>query len=193
MSKYHNDSSFASDSIDIELDIDKLRFLMPEIFSPVQRLRYRLRNWGLTSYIERIAEHIGFGDSQGAIVVKTNPLLIAAYNEDIDCVVMLKFEQKIQNKFSFKEKDKLICVNTFGSKPKLQSDLIPGESNSRMWTMVHPIIADLVSSSQAQIEKRKKEIGEKGYEYIWKLANEYLSQKNGIYRNGKPFYASQEN
>lgn len=193
MSKYHNDSTFATDSIGIELNVSKLKFLIPEIFSPIQKLKYKLKSWGLTSYIERIAEHIKLGDSQGAIVVKTNPLLIAAYNADIDCIVMLKFEQKIQTKFNFKAKDKLICVNTFGSTPDLQSDLIPGGNNSGMWTLVHPIIADLISDSKVKLERRKNEIGDNGYEYIWKLANEYLEKKNGVYRNGKPFYAAQEN
>ena len=193
MSKYHDDSTFATDSIGVELNLDKLKFLMPEIFSPIQKLKYKLKKWGLSSYIERIWEHIKLGDSQGAIVVKTNPLLIAAYNEDIDCVVMLKFERKIQDKFNFKVKDRLICVNTFGSTSNLQSDLIPGENNSEMWTLVHPIIADLISDSEIQLERRKKEIGESGYEYIWKLANEYLEKKSGVHRNGKPFYSGQEN
>jgi len=192
MSKYHDDSTFATGSIGVELDLDKLKFLMPEIFSPIQKLKYKLKSWGLTSYIDRIAEHIKLGDSQGAIVVKSNPLLIAAYNEDIDCVVMLKFEQKVQNRFNFRVKDKLVCVNTFGRTSNLQSDLIPGDGNSEMWTLVHPIIADLVTKSQVQLEKRKKEIGDEAYEYIWKLANEYLVKKNGVYRNGKPFYASQK-
>lgn len=191
--KYHDDSTIASDSIAIALDLKKLNFLMPELLNPIQRLKYKLRRWGIASYIERIEEHIKLGDSQGAIVVATYPLLIAAYNEDIDCVVMLMFEQKIQNKYNFKIKDRLICVNTFGDAPELQSDLIPGKDNFGMWTVVHPIIANLVSNSNTTIEKRKKEIGDDGYDYIWKLAQEYRILKKGNYRNGKPFYAAQAN
>lgn len=193
MTKYHDDSSYATDSVRVELNVDKLKFLNPEIFTPFQKVRYKLRRWGLASHIEMIAEHINFGDSQGAIVVKTSPLLIAAYNEDIDCIVMLRFEQKIQDKFNFKTKDKLICVNTFGSSPNLQSDLIPGENNLGMWTEVYPIIADLISDSKIELERRKNEVGDNGYDYIWKLGNEYLVKKSGVYRNGKPFYADQEN
>ncbi|WP_272862114.1 hypothetical protein [Aureisphaera galaxeae] len=154
---------------------------------------YKLKRFGVSSYIERIAEHIKFGDSQGAIVVSASPLLIAAYNGDIDCVVMLKFEEKIQKKYAFKVKDRLICVNTFGETPKLQSDLIPGVNNTNTWTLVHPIIADLVSSNTMALTKRKNEIGDDGYEYIWKLANEYLNLKKGVHRNGKPFYSAQVN
>ncbi len=189
--KYHDESTFATDSLSIELDLKKLDFLFPEIFTPFQKLKYRLRRLGMTSYIEQISEHIKFGDSQGAIVVSTEPLLIAAYNEDIDCIVMLKFEPKIQKRYNFKVKDYLICVNTFGRTDELQSDLIAGKGNSGVWTLVHPIIADLVSSSEKKIESRKKEIGQEGYDYIWRLANEYLTLKQGVYRNGKPFLSGE--
>ena len=87
-----------------------------------------MKKWGFSTHIEVISEHVKYGDSQGAIVVKTNPLLIAAYNEDIDCIVMLVFEDKIQNKYNFKIQDRLVCVNTFAEISQLQSDLIPGKN-----------------------------------------------------------------
>lgn len=118
-------------------------------------------------------------------------MLIAAYNEDIDCIVMLVFEDKIQNKYNFKIQDRLVCVNTFAEISQLQSDLIPGKNNSGMWTLVHPIIADLVSSDATKIEKRKNEIGDKGYEYIWQLATDYLKLKKGVSRIGKPIFSDQ--
>lgn len=189
--KYHDNTTFASDSIGIEINLKKLQFLLPEIFSLTERIKYRFKHWGFLTNIEVIAEHVKYGDSQGAIVVNTSPLLIAAYNEDIDCVVMLKFEKKIQEKYNFQIKDKLVCVNTFANIPTLQSDLIPGKRNSKTWTLVHPIIAELVSSDEVQIEKRKQEIGDKSYEYIWELANEYLNLKKGIFRNGKPIYSDE--
>ena len=91
----------------------------------------------------------------------------------------------------FNLKDRLICVNTFGITTSLQSDLIPGKNNSGMWTLVHPIIADLVSSDTTKIEKRKNEIGDKGYGYIWQLATDYLKLKKGVSRIGKPIYSDQ--
>lgn len=60
-----------------------------------------------------------------------------------------------------------------------------------MWTLVHPIIADLVSSDEIKIEKRKEEIGDEGYEYIWQLATDYLKLKKGVSRLGKPLYSDQ--
>ena len=115
--KYHDNTSFASDSIGIDIDLKKLKFLIPEIFSFIQEIKYKFKKWGFLTHIEVISEHVKYGDSQGAIVVKTNPLLIAAYNEDIDCIVMLVFEDKIQNKYNFKIQDRLVCVNTFAKFP----------------------------------------------------------------------------
>ena len=189
--KYHNDQSFATDSIKIELDIEKLRFLNPELFTLFQRLKYNLRDWGFDSDIEMISEHISFGDSQGAIVAQTDPLLIAAYNEDMDCVVMLKFEPKIQQKYQLQTGDRLVCVNTFYRDDEMQKDLIPGPNNSGIWNWVYPIIVDFVSSSHTIIEKRKQEIGDDGYDYIQRLAANYLKLKKGVFRNGKPSLASE--
>lgn len=187
--KYHDPTTTASDSIQITLDLKKLKFLMPEIFALSQRIKYWLRKYGFDSYIEHISEHISFGDSQGAIVASTSPLLIAAYNEDIDCVIMLKYEKKIQQRYQFKEGDRLICVNTFGKWDDLQSDLIPGPRNTGYWTLVHPIIADLVSSDESVIQQRKDQIGDTGYAYIARLAKEYLQKKPNVFRDGKPIYA----
>ncbi|MEM7370255.1 MAG: hypothetical protein AAF587_16725 [Bacteroidota bacterium] len=190
--KYHDPTTSASDSIQIGLDLKKLKFLMPEIFSLSQRIKYWLRRFGFSSYIEQISEHISFGDSQGAVVVSTSPLLIAAYNEDIDCVIMLKYEKKIQKRYQFFEGDRLICVNTFGRWEEMQSDLIPGKRNSGSWNSVHPIVADLVSSDQAPIQRRKDQIGEQGFAYIEQLGREYLIKKPQVFRDGKPIYASME-
>ena len=106
--KYHDNTSFASDSIGIDIDLKKLKFLIPEIFSPIQQIKYKFKNLGFSTHIEVISEHVKYGDSQGAIVVKTDPLLIAAYNEDVDCIVMLLFEDKIQKRYNFKIKKYLI-------------------------------------------------------------------------------------
>lgn len=94
--KYHDDSTTASDSIYLTLDETKLKFLMPELFTPIRKLKHRMRSLGFHSYREQLTEHIAFGDSQGAIVASIEPLQIAAYNEDIDCIVLLRYSSGIQ-------------------------------------------------------------------------------------------------
>ena len=190
MSEYHDQKTYATDAINIDLDFEKLKFLMPDLFTIIGRLKYKFQHLGLDSYIGRIEEHIRLGDSQGALVVDTNPLLIAAYNEDIDCVVMLRYKKEIQERYQFKVNDRLVCVNTFGQLEELQPDLIPGENNTNIWNMVHPIVADLVSSSNQIINTRKQEIGDEGYTHIRALADEYLEKNKWVSRDGRPFYAS---
>lgn len=190
MSEYYDQKTYATDAINIDLDFEKLKFLMPDLFTIIGRLKYKFQHLGLDSYIGRIEKHIRLGDSQGALVVDTNPLLIAAYNEDIDCVVMLRYKKEIQERYQFKVNDRLVCVNTFGQLEELQPDLIPGENNTNIWNMVHPIVADLVSSSNQIINTRKQEIGDEGYTHIRALADEYLEKNKWVSRDGRPFYAS---
>lgn len=187
--KYLDGNTFASDPVRITIDVERLRFLMPELFGIVQRIKHAFRKWGTSSYIDYLNEHVGYGDSQGAVVMQTSPLLIAAYNEDMDCVVMLRFEDKIQKRYSLKAGDPLICVNTFGRVKTMQSDLLPGPGNSGHWNYVHPIVAEFVSSDYERINQRKKEIGAKGFAYIQELGKAYLIKKPGTWRSGKPFLA----
>ncbi|PHR24011.1 MAG: hypothetical protein COA38_16680 [Fluviicola sp.] len=187
--KYHDDSTTASDSIYLTLDETKLKFLMPELFTPIRKLKHRMRSLGFHSYREQLTEHIAFGDSQGAIVASIEPLQIAAYNEDIDCIVLLRYSSGIQKRYGFELGDRLVCINTFGQSNKLQADLIPGKNNSQMWSLVHPIIGDLLSSDKKLLDNRRQEIGEKGYQYIQTLVDQYLLKKPNVYRNGKPFLA----
>lgn len=58
-----------------------------------------------------------------------------------------------------------------------------------MWSLVHPIIGDLLSSDKKLLDNRRQEIGEKGYQYIQTLVDQYLLKKPNVYRNGKPFLA----
>jgi len=190
--RYVDPNTQASDPGGIELDKGKLKLLMPELFDPFEKIMYLLRHWEYAEYIAMISDHIKYGDSQGAIVVSTSPLLIAAYNEDIDCVVMLKYEDYIQDHYQFKIKERLLCVNTFGREPEYQKDLIPGKNDLGMWKEVHPIIAELVSSDDATIQRRKDAIGDEGYAYIWNLATAYLELKKGVFRDGRPLYAAEE-
>ena len=71
--KYHDDSTEASDSLSLTLDEEKLKFLMPELFTPIRNLKHRLRSLGFHSYREQLSEHIAFGDSQGAIFSLKEP------------------------------------------------------------------------------------------------------------------------
>ncbi|GJM61216.1 hypothetical protein [Persicobacter diffluens] len=187
--KYHDKHSYASDAIDIALDLKKLRFLLPEIFTIKNRLKYHFREYGFKSIIEQVEEHIRYGDSQPAIVAQNYPFLVAAYNVDIDAVVMLRYHLDVAEKFQLKKGDRLICVNTFGTAEAIQADIIPGPDNMGNWQSVHPIIADFVSSSKSAIEKRKAEIGEEGYQYVQQLAEAYLEEKPDQYRDGRPFYS----
>jgi len=189
--KYFNKATFASDPGNFELSIKKTRFLIPEIFSISERIRYLFRKLGMKSLIEALSEHLKYGDSQGAIVVSTEPLLIGTYNEDIDCVVMLQFSREVLERYQLQKRQQLICVNTFQAASELQQDLIPGKNYSGTWQAVHPVIADFMTDDTEKLIKRKNEIGDKGYEYIETLCEGYLKSKPEIFRNGKPFYAGQ--
>ncbi|MFT5513414.1 MAG: hypothetical protein ACI8SE_001821 [Bacteroidia bacterium] len=167
--KYHDNRTYATNAIGITLDLRKLKFLVPEFFRLLISIKYWFTNGGRTVIAEHVQEHIQGGDSQRAIVVTIKPLIVAAYNEDIDCVVMLGYKKRVQRLFNFEVGTKLVCVNTFGSDREMQKDLIPGPKYSETWNMVYPVIAEMVSSDFDKIKKRRKEIGTSGYAYVQTL------------------------
>ncbi|GFZ30041.1 hypothetical protein CSC2_05670 [Clostridium zeae] len=183
-------STQASSPGSLSLSNEKLKELRPELYGLKGKwLEYREKKSAGYSQIEQIREHIFYGDSQPAVVLSVDPLIIVAYSEDLDCVVPLYFSNIYVKKYRLKEKTRLITVNTYMRGPKLQEDIILGPNNSGVWFGFHPIIAEFVSDDLDVIEMRKLKIDEKMWEYVYKLGGEYSSKYPNAYRDGRPIYS----
>jgi len=203
--KYHNNNTYALNPLEVKVSDKKLKELCPELYG-ISGLCISVALFFKGKNIKgRIKEHVKYGASEPAIVMSKSPLLIAAYSGDIDCVAILKFPDYLAEKYQLEEKSKLITVNTYFRENDYQSDLIPkwelddgsGEENEDdslnqntykcMWSGFHPIIAEFVSDDLSQIAKRKSQISDDEWEYVYQLGLEYLESKPNVYRDGNPY------
>jgi len=181
LSKFHDDSFEADDAIDIGLSREKLRALDADMFEKE-----------VVSH-DLIHEHLGLGDTCSAVVACLDPLLVAAYSFDLDCVVMLSFPNFLIDEYRLSVGSRLLTVNTYTTAHGYASDLTPGSDATGLFTGFFPIIAEFVSDDLPAIEARKIEIEEEDWRYVQALAAAYLDEHGKSYaRNGHPYESELE-
>jgi hypothetical protein len=177
--RHHDDSTYASDPIPVRVADERLRMFCPHLFgwSGRKAENRRLR--------EIIVEHMRFGDSRAAVVVSTEPLLIAAYTDELDCVAILRFvpgppipELAVGYR--------LVTVNTYKRGTRLDGDLFPGPLRIDRWVGFYPIIADFICANQDVIDYRKAEIGEEEWERTFSFGVQYVNSHPRLNRDGSP-------
>ncbi|QDU96749.1 hypothetical protein [Lignipirellula cremea] len=140
----------------------------------------------LRQWMDRFSQHLFYGNPQAAVVVSQNPLLVAAYTEELDCVAMLKFPDITGITAPLSVGDRLLTVNTYQEYAKVVSDLQPGPRGRESWQNFKPILADLFSDDQARITYLKSKITEAQWIYAQQLGERYLVEKPGHVRDGCP-------
>ena len=153
-----DDSTAASSPGGFTLSHAKLRVLRPDLYRFPRPLLERLK----LLFPQRLylQEQLQNGDSRAAVVVSTNPLLVAAYTDELDCVAMLQFPKRFVDDYQLRERTRLVTVNLYRRAKDYDDDLAPGPNNTQRWTGFHPVIADFLSEDIDRLERRKGEIGE---------------------------------
>ena len=181
--------STASDPGNVSLSRAKLEVLYPNFFTPSGLL---MRLWkslaGSAPFSpSAIDDHLRSGDSRAAVCVSVSPLLVAAYSDERDCVVMLEFPEKLVATYRLKPGSRLITVNRYMNGPKRPvADLIEGPLSRGNWHNVIPMIADFLSDDMAAIERRKQAINDEEWQRTAMLGAEYVKMKPGKARDGRP-------
>ena len=170
VARYHDDSTKPSDPGNVTL------------------ARSRLTPWRADSLFNRIAgrligdefaamvdEHLLLGDSRAAVVASVSRLLVAAYTDELDCIVMLGFPQEFVLRFDLRVGTRLLTVNTYMKQPSIAPDLIPGPGAVGEWQNVNPLIADFLSEDADRIAARKAEIDGAEWQRCALLAREYFA------------------
>lgn len=176
--QYHDPNSRASDAVGVSVDDAKMKLLCPEL--------YGFWSFVFGSKLAQLKEHVKLGDSRAALVVSINPLLIAAYTDELDCVAMLNFPQEFVAQYQLQVGTPLLTINTYFYKGKLASDLTLGPQQLGRYPNVHPVIAEFVSNDFPQIAARKQGIARAEWERCYAMGMQYLQQRPGVFRNGSP-------
>jgi hypothetical protein len=135
-------------------------------------------------------EHLRLGDSRAACVISIGPLLVAAYTDELDCVVLLTFPAWLVEEHKLTVGDQLLTVNTYARGQHIAADLVAGPRQLGRWVNFHPVIADFVSDETQRIAVRKTEIGEDEWLRCKQMGVESLRRFPGRWRNGSPFWSA---
>ena len=185
-----DDRTSASDPGRITLSHDKVRVLTPELYE-------KRGLWGLLGMLSpeqrfwrtRHEEHLQHGDSRAALVVSIDPLLVAAYTDELDCIAMLRFPQELVQQYSLQPGTRLLTVNLYARGTTPVADLENGPASYRRYSNFTPLIADFVSEDRARIERRKAAIEEPEWLRTRALAERYLARHGANARDGRPLHS----
>lgn len=191
-----DDSTRASHPGNVTISLRKLFILQPELSSRMTWIAFVLRKgitYGIsrTFWIEHISEHLWYGDSRAAMVVNVEPLLIAAYTDEMDCIVLLKFESNLCRDYNLKLGTRLLTVNTYSDlRFGYAQDIIPGEAAHSQWGNMSPMIAEFLSDDVETIESRKSHIADDEWMRVEMLTKHYFSKRGMVARDGRPIFCA---
>jgi len=145
---------------------------------------------GQSQVMESLATHLWQGDANPALVVKTNPLTIAAYTPDIDNVMLLRLPESTPQdlKLELRPGTKLVTCNTYGTMPPELCDISPGPEASGTWTNCNCVIADLITEDAARLAELKNSFSSSAWRKCESHAANRLQQQHPC-RDGRPNYA----
>jgi hypothetical protein len=194
--KYHNPNSYASDPGLLLLSEVKLFEIQPELYSlPLWQnlcklLWERYCEDDRVMYREKFAEHLRFGDSRAAVVVDPEKALVAAYTDELDCVVLLKFDPQLTRQYRWEVGTRLLTVNTYTKKHRksMAADLSFGTNHLDRYGNFHPLIADLLTDDMRALKERKSRITEDEWARTIALARQALLRPVPP-RDGRPMLA----
>lgn len=188
MAKYVSANSYAEESGALELSKEMLKAACPGMFGS---FGIKLSHLGT---FKRMCEYIQLGDSQPAVVYSLSPFLVAAYADEMDAVVLVRFDDSLVRKYGIVQGQRMISVNVYDDGKRygmdIPKDIDIGAGYLNRWTDFTPHIGDLLSENKKLIEIHKANIPEEKWQYVAQLASEYAKTKPGIYRDGSKGLAS---
>jgi len=176
---YMSNEALASDPGGIQLDPVRLRRIAPDLFGLGGLLPGRVLS-------KKVLEaHLWNGDSRAAVVLGRSPLLVAAYSDEFDAVVVLRFDQRLVD-VHVEQGDRLLTVNTYRRGAAVARDIAQGPYSSHAYANFHPVIADFVAADRLRVERRKAAIAEPEWARAWQLGQQHLATRPGAFRDGTP-------
>ncbi len=184
-----DNNTVASEPGNVRLSDDKLRSLCPELYGWRGILHSLV--WLLVYHAHvrtRIHEHLMEGDSRAALVLATEPLLIAAYTDELDCVALLRFPNEFVPQHSLEAGTRLLTINVYRPLRPLGTakDLTLGASSYGRYGNFEPLIAEFLSDDRERIEWRKSEIAESEWKRAALLGEQYVARHGQQARDGRP-------
>lgn len=126
-----------------------------------------------------------YGDTQPALVVSANPLRIAAYSDELDAVVMLRFPEELARQYDLSEGTRLTTANVYlyeyGPYGK---DYFPGAGFTHQFADFVPVVQLFLGKNDEKIRSKVNLFDAATWEKVAGLAEEYQAEHPGMERDG---------
>ncbi len=171
----------------IVLSEPMLATLQPEVNDP-----HFWEGGGMTreAFIAQVAHVLRNGDARAAVVVDAEAGLVAAYTDELDCVMLLRFDPALVAARGWKHGTRLLSVNVYISKAfSVATDLLPGPDADTEFGDFWPNIADLLCDDENSLALAKGNIGEDEWQRAFALGRQLRNGRATRARDGRPLAA----
>lgn len=134
--------------------------------------------------IERVTNALFYGDTQPALVVSTEPLLVAAYSDEMDAVTVLRFPSEFCEKYQLTEGTRLTTSNVYFEGEHIASDIFIGEGYLHRWTDYMSVVQLFIGKGDDKIRAKVALFGEDIWERVALLAQQYVYEHPSLFRDG---------
>jgi hypothetical protein len=178
--------SAASNPGRVSLSRAKVRELAPRLYVSPGRIGSWI-SWLFGMMLTRRAAlkmHMRYGDARAAVCVSVKPLIVAAYSDDFDGVVLLQFPQALAERYKLKAGSTLITVNTYDLDGKGRGDIVRASAQETPFVDFMPVIADFVTDDRERIAELKKTISKQEWTRCYQIGARAMKQPKTLFRDG---------
>lgn len=177
---YMDQSTFASDPGNVSLSKRKFKTLRDEVL----KIPF-LKRKDYNKQYERLNQFLSYGDTQPAIVCSIDPLIISAYSDEMDAVLLLRFPDIMRQMYHLETGMRLVCSNVYFRDPDIAYDIKVGEDYQERYTDFQPMVQLFLADEEELIRNRVLLVEEETWERVEQLTGERLQRINRIgTRNG---------
>jgi hypothetical protein len=146
---------------------------------------------GAGTELGRLSEHAQNGDCQPAVVIALNPVVVAAYADELDDVALLRFDEPFIAKLGLTVGNCLISANAYFDQTGRThaSDIIEGERSHGRYVNFHPVILNFITRDGNLLEQLRSRIPQEAWERAYELGVKKLAAHPDRLRYGSPFRA----
>jgi hypothetical protein len=170
----------------VRISAAKLRELVPRFYLQPGRVGSWF-SWLFGMMLMRRAAlkmHLRYGDARAAVCVSAKPLIIAAYSDDLDGVVLLQFPPALAERYKLKPGSTLVTVNAYDSTGTPRGDIVRASAGPTPHTDFTPVIADFVTDDRERLAELKKSIDKAEWTRCYQIGARAMKQPKTLFRDG---------
>ncbi len=131
-----------------------------------------------------------YGDTQPALVVSVDPLLVAAYSDEMDAVIMLRFPTEFVDIYNLSVGTRLTTSNIYYTELQFAKDIFVGEDYLHNYVDFIPFVQLFIGKHDDKIAAKVKLFSEDVWSKVEGMADDYLRNHPGLYRDGFFYFST---